>query len=416
MQDGGGSLLYMILLGDARTYGGYTRPLSIETDDLLYHTFILGATGTGKSSLTLNILTQLIAQGDGCLFLDPHGRAAHALLDRIPKRRSRDVIYLRPADLEYPIGLNPLAGIHPDKRHLVASNLVEALQNIYVNSWGPRLDWYLYNCVRTLLEIEEATPLWIPRLLTDWAWRRQLIRYLPPSISSFWSDEFEKKDNRLREEAISPIQNKVGRLTTSPPLRNILGQRRSAFDVLDVMESRKIVVADLSGLGRGEADLLGSILVTLFQVEAFNRESTYPFVIALDEAHRFSTKSLATVLSESRKYGLALLLVSQYLSQWDPSLKSSIFGNVGTLINFTLGGDDARYVANHLGGDWPSEAFSDLPKYSAIMSVMQAEPSLVKTLPMPLPRKKSDALIRQSRMRYAQRRHVIEAAIRRELE
>ena len=418
-QDCGGSLSNMILC-DELIYGGYRRPFHIEPPDLTSHSFVCGGTGSGKSTLTVNLLSEICDGGGGFAFLDPHGTSAGALLDLIPRRRTRDVIFFQPSDLAHPIGLNVLADVPPDSRYLVASSVVEAFRNQYRDSWGPRLDWYLYNCVRTLLEVEGSTLLWIPRLLVDRSWRRSITAHLPPQLASFWNDEFDKKDQRLREEAISPIQNKVGRIVASPPLALTLGQRRSAFELLDVMNGQKMLVADLSGIGAAEADILGSLLVTLFSVEATKRASPTPFILALDEAHRFSTASMGSILSEGRKFGLGLFLVCQYLEQWSKEELSAILGNCATSITYRLSGQDAKIMEEHLGRVWPRDVLSDLPRHTAIVRSVQngvaTEPFRAIMRP-PKPRRgRRSTLLRVSKERYGKRRDVIEQAILRELD
>jgi hypothetical protein len=407
-----------MFLCDRYTYGGHRRPFHITADDLTTHAFIVGGSGVGKSTLIVNLLSDLCDEGGSFAFLDPHGTSADLLLDLIPKRRTRDLIYLAPRDLAHPVGLNVLAGVEPDDRHLVASNVVESFRNQYADSWGPRLDWYLYNCVRTLLELDGATLLWIPRLLTDRPWRRELTRHLPPELASFWDDEFDKKDARLREEAISPIQNKVGRIVTSPPLALMLGQRKSAFSAADVMDSRKILIADLSGIGTAEANILGSLLVTHFQVEAPKRSTTDPFVLALDEAPRFTTESLGIVLSEGRKFGLGLLLACQYLGQWPKITLDAIFGNSATTITFRLGGPDAKVMEEQLGGAWPRQALVDLPRFETVVRSPQPghlyDSFRALTRPPKARRGRRDILIRVSKERYGKSRRSIERAIRRD--
>lgn len=408
-----------MILCDQFTYSGYRRSFHIRAHDLTTHAFVCGGSGVGKSSLVVNLLSELACEGGSFAFLDPHGTSADTLLDLLPRRRSRDVIYIRPRDLARPVGLNPLAGVAPDLRYLVASNVVEAFKNQYLDSWGPRLEWYLSNCVRTLLEIEGATLLWIPRLLVDWPWRRSLTSHLSPELQSFWLDEFEKKDKRLREEAISPIQNKIGPLVASPPLALALGQRESAFLPSAVMDERKILVIDLSGMGRAEADIYGSLLTTLFAVEAMKRTKADPFLLALDEAHRFSTSSLGSILSEGRKFGLGLLLVSQYLEQWDKDTRAAIFANASTTVTFRQSGTDAQMWEKHLGSDWPSAFLAELPPYHAVVRAMQNGEAVVpfhaRTRPPKEKRGHRAGLVRASRERYGKHRDIIERAIRREL-
>ena len=286
-------------LVNKKLWGGGAQPWSIEPTDLLRHAYILGQTGTGKSALLQRLATAHINDGAGVALLDPHGDLADVLLDAIPRRRTRDLIYFNPAgDTERPLSINLLDHVPVDGHHLVASAIVEALRNLYADSWGPRLEWLLYQSLRALLDYPNTTILGVPRILTNSAYRNRVVaRVTDPAVRSFWQDEFAKYTPRFRTEATSPILNKVGQLRANPILRNVLGQPRRSVHLRDVMDSSRIFIANLSKgeLGSNASNILGSLLTTWFQVSAMSRASMpeherVPFYLGYHEHRRVNRR------------------------------------------------------------------------------------------------------------------------------
>lgn len=417
-----------IQLGDEHAWGGVRRPFSIPASVLCRHAYILGQTGTGKSTTLIGMLAQLIAHGHGVAFLDPHGTAAEELLARIPRRRFRDVVYFAPKDLAWPIGLNLLEDVHPDHRHLVASSIVEAFRNLY-SSWGPRLEHILYHALRALLDATNSTLLWVPRLLLDAPFRTGVVEQVrDPAVRAFWTEEFAqmgRNNKRLTTEAVSPVLNKLGQLASHPPLRNILGQRFSSIDAGFMLERRRIFIADLSAIGTASCNLIGSLLLTWFQTKAMERtnrpEGEKPlFFIASDESHRFSTASIATALSEIRKAGAAMLLASQFGAQWSDEVRNAIWGNVGTVLAFRVGGSDAEHLAQEWGGSVLPGQLTDLGRFQAFVKTLEAgEPlgpvKVTMRAPLRASHTHANVLMRESRRRYGNPRNVIERRIAREI-
>jgi hypothetical protein len=306
---------HRVELGTRDTWGGQTS-VGIHRADRRQHTYIIGKTGTGKSTLLKNLIIQDIEAGEGTGLIDPHGDLSLELLDLIPPERVRDVVYFNPADREFPIGFNLLRAVPEDRRHLLASGIVTAFKNVWKDSWGPRLEYILFGCISALASVENGTLLGAQRMLVDEHYRRWIIKQVDdPMVRSFWEDEFASYDKRLLSEAVAPLQNKIGQLVMSPLIRNIVGQVRSRIDLRHLMDNRKIFIANLSKgqLGEDKSNLLGSLLVTAFQLAAMGRSDVpmgerVDYFLHVDEFQNFATDSFATILSEARKYRLNLTL------------------------------------------------------------------------------------------------------------
>ena len=406
-----------IVLGHEHGWAGSRHLFSLGSDDLLRHAYLIGQTGAGKSTALTNIAMQLIAAGEGFAFIDPHGEEAEELLDSIPRNRTRDVVYFNPQDETHPVGVNLLEAPN-DRAHLAASSVVDTLRSLHSTSWGPRMDWILYNCLRTLAA-GGRTILGVGRLLADPDFRqRMLSRVRDQAVHAFWHEEFDQYNKRFRVEAIAPIQNKVGRLRADPILRGVLGQHHSTIDARFMMDNRRILIANLSGIGPTAADILGSLLSAWFQIEALARADTpkdqrTPFTLIIDECHRFTTESLATILAESRKYGLGMVLANQYTAQLSDKIKDAVFGNVGTTIAFRVGGADGRVLEEHFGSSFRSDQFTELRQFDAHIKTTQVrdivEPFRATMLPpIEYHHGRKDTIIRESRRRFSRKRNVVE--------
>lgn len=417
---------HQTFIGHKHTWGGAEVLFGIKTVDHRQHVYTIGKTGSGKTTLLRNLLIQHIEAGQGVALIDPHGDLAEDLLNHIPSHRSRHVVYLNPSDLEHPIGINLLANVPPDSRHVVASGIVAAFKSIWRDSWGARMEYILYNCLAALLDCENATLLGVPRLLTDPDFRAWVVRQIrDPFVKNFWLDEYEKYDERFRREAISPIQNKVGQFLMNPPIRNILGQVKSKIDFRFIMDDRRIFIANLSKgkLGADKANLLGSLLTTQFQLAAMSRSDIpeherQDFFLFIDEFQNFTTDAFASILSEARKYRLCLTLSHQYIDQLSLEIRQAVFGNVGTIISFCIGSTDAEVLEKEFGGEFPHSRFTDLDRFEILVRLLQDGISSVPFHAFTLPPVatnylRRDNLIRQSRAKFGTHRHVIEEKIMR---
>jgi hypothetical protein len=405
---------------------GSTQPFGLCRADRRHHTYVVGKTGSGKSTLLRNLILQDIEAGEGVGVIDPHGDLAMELLDHIPPWRTNHVVYFDPADQDFPIGLNLLADVPADRRHLVVSGIVGALKSIWRESWGPRLEYILSAALSALTECQNVSLLGLQRMLVDERYRQWVLRQVSdPVVRQFWLDEFAGYDPRLRAEAIAPIQNKVGALLLSSPLRNILGQVRSGIDARFIMDNRRIFIANLSKgkLGTDKANLLGAILVTQFQLAALARadmpeEARADFFLAIDEFHNFSTDGFASILSEARKYRLSMLLAHQYVEQLSDEVRDAIFGNVGSLIAFRVSERNAELLSREFGRTYLPSTLSSLGNYEICGKLLadgqDGDPFLGVTLPPTGRRYGRGGNLRQwSRERYATRRQLVEDKIRR---
>ncbi|MDP3973257.1 MAG: type IV secretion system DNA-binding domain-containing protein [Candidatus Daviesbacteria bacterium] len=393
----------------------------IKKIDRRRHIYIIGKTGTGKSTLIANMAISDIRNGQGCAIIDPHGDLAQLLLKYIPSYRVNDVIYLDPSDTSHPFHLNPLEITDPAQKELVASGIVAIFHKLYAHTWGPRLEYILRNTILTLLETPDPTLVQVPSLLTDPTYRRQLVSKLNDRIlANFWLNEFEQMPPKLKSESISPILNKVGQFISSPMIRNIVGHYKSSFSFEDVMNQGKIIILNLSQgkMGEDHAALLGAMAITKMQLAAMNRvnlpeEERRDFYLYVDEFQNFATTSFIKILSESRKYRLNLILANQYTAQTPEDVRSAIFGNIGTLISFLVGAEDSRYLAREFAERFKEEDLLALGNYQMLLKLtidaVTSSPFFAQSLPLPNSiTQNKDKVIRISTERYGKKADVRE--------
>jgi len=388
------------------------------------HMYIIGKTGTGKSTLIENLAVSDIMSGNGLALIDPHGDLAENILHFIPKRRINDVIYFNPADLDYPIAFNPLENVPSDFHHLVTSGLISTFKKIWADFWGPRLEHILRHSILTLLERPGSTLLELPRLLTDKEFRKKVLEKIThQQVKDFWLFEFDKYSAWLRSEAISPILNKIGQFLISIPLRNIVGQKENTFDLRKVMDERKVLIVNLAKgkIGEDNCALLGAMIVTQIQLAALGRsdlpeDKREPFYFYVDEIHNFLTLSFADILSEARKYGLNLILAHQYIEQLDEKIRAAIFGNVGTIVSFRIGAEDAKYIAKEFYPVFNESDLINLPNYYIYLKLLidgtTSEPFSAVTMPQAVRnRSYKEKVIKHSRKLYSRPRKSVEREI-----
>jgi CxxC-x17-CxxC domain-containing protein len=401
------------------------RQFGIKTHDRRKHLYLVGKTGMGKTTLLENMAIQDIQTGRGVGIVDPHGEFAEKMLDFVPSQRVNDVIYFNPADLDYPIAFNVIEKVDPDHRHLIASGLVGVFKKIWAETWGPRLEYVLRNAILALLEYPGSTLLGIMRMLVDKDYRQKVVdKIKDPVIKSFWVDEFSKYRGSFEVEAIAPIQNKVGQFLTSPLIRNIVGQTRSAIDIRKAMDEEKILIMNLSKglIGEDNSALLGAMLVTRLQLAAMSRvnipeEERKDFYLYVDEFQNFATEAFANILSEARKYRLDLILAHQYIAQMEETVRDAVFGNVGTLACFRVGAQDAEYLEKEFVPEFATQDLVNLDFTQIYLKLMidgvASRPFSAATLaPFPKPAETyREKIIKISRERYAADRQEIEQKI-----
>ena len=400
----------------------------IGLDDRFRHLAVIGKTGMGKSTLLHNLIASDIRAGRGVGLIDPHGDLAEAVIECIPRRRTNDVVLFDAGDRSFPSTFNPLQCGRPDERPLVASGVVSSFKKLYGDSWGPRLEHIFRNAVLALLASPGTSLLSLQRLLGDASYRKTVTaRISDPVVRSFWHQEFAGWNERYRHEAIAPIQNKIGQFLSSPILRSIVGPPKGTINLRDILDEGRVLIVNLSKgrIGDDAAALLGSLVVTSLQLAAMSRADTpeanrRDFFLYVDEFQNFATESFATILSEARKYRLALTLANQYLAQMDDATADAVFGNVGSLVAFQVGARDAETLAEQLGGDARPQDLMMLPRFTAYVRLlvdgMPSRPFSMETLPPPASSCTSNRLEtvrRTSRQRYCRPVAKIEAEIQR---
>ena len=417
------------------TFRNQRKRFGIKTDDRRRHIYVVGKTGMGKTALLENMAIQDILVGRGVSFVDPHGEATERILDFIPSKRVNDVVYFNPADLDYPITFNVMEKVGEEHRHLVASGLMGVFKKIWPDVWSARMEYILNNCILALLEYPNSTLLGINRMLADPEYRKKVVdRITDPVVKSFWLNEFARYTQRYEVEATAAIQNKVGQFISNPLIRNIIGQVRSKIDMRKIMDNGKILIANLSKgkIGEDNSRLLGALLITKLQLAAMSRvdipeEKRRDFFLYVDEFQNFATESFVNIMSEARKYRLSLTLANQYIAQLEemtPTGKSTkvrdaIFGNIGTLIVFRVGAEDAEYLEKELIPEFLAEDLVNLAKYDIYIKLMidgvAGRPFSAETLP-PLPKPKEsgkEKIIKVSRERYGISKKIVEEKIAR---
>ena len=320
--------------------------------DRLLHTYVIGQTGTGKSTLIENLAAQDIARGQGFCLIDPHGELAEAIAEH------PNVKHWRVADPGSPFGYNPLQGISASRRHLVASGLIEALRKQWADAWGPRMEHLLRYAVLALLEQPQADLRDVMRLFLESDFRRQaLTRISDPQVQAFWAREFPAMNYRTSADGVAPLANKLGALLSNPVARKALCAPDQPLRFRKLMEGQQCLVINLSKgqLGADTANVLGGILLASLVNAAFSRADTpaaerTAFILYVDEFHHFSTGVFADALSECRKYGLGVVLAQQYTTQTDKDALEAIFGNVGTILALRIGALDAPLITKQLLG------------------------------------------------------------------
>jgi hypothetical protein len=405
-------------------YRDIKKRFGIKEKNRRGHMYIIGKTGTGKTTLIENMIISDIRARNGLAVIDPHGDLAEDLLNFIPKRRINETIYFNPSDLDYPIAFNPLEKVDRNHHHLVASGLISVFKKIWHDFWGPRMEHILRHAILALLEYPGSTLLDLPLILVDKEFRRKVLEKVTnPQVRDFWLTEFERYSTYFRSEAISPIQNKIGQFIVSPLIRNIVGQAKSTIDFRKIMDEGNIFIANLSKgkIGEDNCALLGAMIVTKIQLAALSRgdipeQKRKSFYLYVDEIHNFLTLSFADILSEARKYGLYLILTHQYIEQLDEEIRSAVFGNVGTLITFRIGARDAQFLKNEFSPVFDETDLISLPNYHIYLRLMingvTSRPFSAITLPPPEVKTSHKAsVIAASRMKFGRPRAEVEREI-----
>jgi hypothetical protein len=385
-----------LLLGH-NIYRGEKKEIRIKREDRFRHFYVIGQTGTGKSSILQTMIRQDFRNGDGICVVDPHGSLIEDILPFIPRERADDVIYFNPADMERPMGLNLLEAKTPEEMDMVALDAMNIMIKLFdEETFGPRIQDYFRNGCLTLMEDPEGGALTdIVRLFTDDDFQKLKVSYVKnPVVKSFWTHQMAKTGAREKGEMIPYFAAKFGQFVTNTMMRNIIGQTKSAFDFGDVMQSGKILLMNLSKGETGDINskLLGLIVVAKLQMAAMRRqriakEDRKDFFLYIDEFQNYVTDSIESILSEARKYRLGLNIAHQYLAQIEDggggkkgskavNLKDAIFGNVGSIMCYKIGAQDAEFMAKEMSPVFSDQDLINIDKYKGVMKLsIDTQPS-----------------------------------------
>jgi hypothetical protein len=383
-----------ILLGH-NIYRGVKQEVRLKNEDRFRHFYVVGQTGTGKSSILQVMIRQDMKNGKGICVVDPHGQLIEDLLPFVPRERAEDVIYFNPADLERPMGLNLLEAHTPEDRDMIALEAMNIMIKLFNEEvFGPRIQDYFRNGCLTLMESEEGGALTdVVRLFTDDNYQKEKTKNLTnPIVRSFWEHQMAKTGAREKQEMIPYFASKFGQFVTNGLMRNVIGQTKSAFDFADVMNNNKLLFINLSKGETGDINskLLGMIVVAKIQAAALARqripkEERKDFYLYIDEFQNYVTDSIEVILSEARKYRLSLNMAHQYLAQLETgggakgqgvNLKDAVFGNVGSIMAYKIGAQDAEYMAKEMAPVFSDQDLINVDKFKAVMKLsIDTQPS-----------------------------------------
>lgn len=357
--------------GDRRVFG-------IKQADRRAHMYVVGKTGTGKSTLLETLIRQDLGAPNGLALLDPHGDLAGRVIPRVPASRWDDLVLFDVPDPKSPITFNPLAKVEPDKQPVAAAAMLEVMRKLWPTFWGPRMEHLLRNAFLALMERPEAVLKDVLQLLDDDGFRKEVASGLRNvQVREFWLSEYAEYPKRMRAEAISPIQSKIGAFLADPVLYRIFSSPTSSFDPREILDHGAVLVVNLSKgrLGGDSASLLGSLLVSRLGIAALGRaevpeQDRRDFFMFLDEFQSYTTLSLASMLSELRKYRLGMVLAHQYLAQLDPQIREAVFGNVGTLVAFRVGSEDARILERDVAPEFAALDLMRVPNHHFFVKLM----------------------------------------------
>ena len=424
-----------VVLGNS-VYRGITKPVRFMRDDRTRHHYCIGKSGSGKSVLLWNMAVQDIKNGDGVGVIDPHGDLVDDIAACVPKERAKDVIFFDPGDLERPMGLNILEAKTAEEKDRASLDAMEIFIKLFGNEiFGPRIQHYFRNGCLTLMDDEEegATLIDIPRLFIDDDFQKYKVSKVKNvMVRAFWENEMANTGEREKQEMIPYFTSKFGPFVTNTTMRNIIGQTKSAFNFREAMDNQKVVLINLSKgkIGDINAQLLGLIVVARINMAAMGRydipkSERKDFFFYVDEFQNFATDTFAAILSEARKYRLCLIMAHQYIAQLseggngpsDSKIKDAVFGNVGTMMSFKVGAEDAEYLEKEYAPTLSSQDILSIANYKAYVKLnihnTTSRPFSMETLydPDMMKPKVGEVIKKYSRMKYGRKKEFVDAEI-----
>jgi hypothetical protein len=413
-------------------YRGMTRKIYISEKDRARHMYIIGKTGTGKSELLMDMILQDIRAGKGVCFIDPHD-SVEKLLEFIPPERAEDVIYFNPADTERPMGLNMLEARSEEEKQFVASSIINLMYKLYdphkTGIIGPRFEHAIRNAMMTVMVEPGATFIEIVRVMTDPKFLQELLpKVQDPMVRRYWTDQIAQTSDFHKSEVLDYIVSKFGRFITDKMMRNIIGQSYSAFNFREVMDQGKILLINLAKgrIGEENSAFLGLILVPKILVAAMSRQDIpeserRDFNLYVDEFQNFATPDFATILSEARKYHLNLIVANQFIGQIEEEVKNAVFGNVGTLMSFRVGVQDANFLQHEFAPTFSEADLTNVERYHTfVKTIVDNEPmppfSMDLTRDVEAERKLANPKLAEmikklSRLKYGKDKNILEVEI-----
>jgi hypothetical protein len=419
-----------LLLG-YNLFRGTKKPIRLALNDRQRHMYVVGQTGTGKSTFLENLALQDMLNGNGFAFVDPHGDVVERLMAMVPKERTEDVLYFSPADMEYPMGLNLFEFQHADQKDFLIQEALNMLQKLYdpqhQGIMGPRYEHIFRNAAQVIMaDPEGGTFVDIPKLFRDPAFLKQKLQHVKDvNVLDFWQKEYPASQrSNDAGEINSWFVSKFGAFLSNEMMRNVIGQTKSAFDLRTVMDNKKILLVNLSKGRTGDLNskLLGMVFVMKFQAAAMSRsdipeDERVDFSLYVDEFQNFSTDSFATIMSEARKYHLNLIVANQFTTQLTQEIRDAVFGNMGTIVSFRIGQNDVESLGKYFHPTFDSDDLLRVPNHNTIVRTLiggiPTQPFSMATLPplgTPRPRL-ATALKQLSSAKYGRPRAVVEAEI-----
>jgi type IV secretory pathway TraG/TraD family ATPase VirD4 len=354
------------------------RLFGLKTEDRFSHIYIIGQTGTGKSTLLETMVVDDLERGRGLALIDPHGDLVERVAARVPVSRAADTVYLNVPDPTQPYGYNPLRRVRNDRITLAASGFLEVFKKMWGDAWGVRMEHILRNTLLALLERDGATLADVLRVFSDRSFRREIARSAKnETVRAFFRKEYDQYSSGYRSDGIAPIQNKVGAFLSDPLLSRILSGAEEDLHVRKIMDGGGVLLVNLAKgrLGEDSSSLLGGLLVTTLGLAAYSRADTPPaerrdFFVYVDEFQSFTTLALVNILAELRKYRIGFTIAHQYVSQIDPAIRHAIFGNVGSIISFRVGPEDTPVIAEQFGHRFEPLDLMQLPNHRIYIKLM----------------------------------------------